>query len=160
MSAFGIFALILTTAYIIYFAVVICRDILAGRKKADSSADSETFDVSAFTQEESIEVKETSGGFAIGETETQTQTVMAPQQDESTESNDEKKESEDLASKITDKMEDIDDCPEFQQEMDAFVFRQHLMNDDGNSHLVRRIEIAAEEPPKPSVSNAPDRDHF
>lgn len=35
MSAFGIFALILTTAYIIYFAAVIIKDVAASRKSPE-----------------------------------------------------------------------------------------------------------------------------
>lgn len=68
MSAFGIFALILTTAYIIYFLVMIARDIATGRKTADDNSTTETFDTS-FMDEQSVEVSETENGFAIGEEE-------------------------------------------------------------------------------------------
>lgn len=68
MSAFGIFALILTTAYIIYFTVVIVRDITVSRKSGNENPQAETFDTS-FMDEQSVEVKETDGGFAVGENE-------------------------------------------------------------------------------------------
>ena len=86
MSAFGIFALILTTAYIIYFAVTISRDVVAGRKKAEDSPESETFEISSSAQEDvesssnklkdtiqhedSVAVVETEdGGFIVGDIE-------------------------------------------------------------------------------------------
>ena len=81
MSAFGIFALILTTVYIIYFAVVIAKDITASKKSPDADSGTETFDVSSFAQEESVEVKEVEGGFAVGDNETSTETVSAPIKD-------------------------------------------------------------------------------
>lgn len=68
MSAFGIFTLILTTAYIIYFTVVIVSDITMGRKSGNENPQAETFDTS-FMDEQSVEVKETDGGFAVGENE-------------------------------------------------------------------------------------------
>ena len=55
MSAFGIFALILTTAYIIYFAVVIIRDVTSSRKSAEDNSETETFDAT-FAEEQCVEV--------------------------------------------------------------------------------------------------------
>lgn len=66
MSAFGIFALILTTAYIIYFSVVIIRDVTSSRKSAEDSSGTETFDAT-FAEEQSVEVTETENGFAVGD---------------------------------------------------------------------------------------------
>lgn len=66
MSAFGIFALILTTAYIIYFSVVIIRDVTSSRKSAEDSSGTETFDAT-FAEEQSVEVTETETGFAVGD---------------------------------------------------------------------------------------------
>lgn len=68
MSAFGIFALILTIAYIIYFTVVIVRDVAAGRKSGDDSSQTETFDTS-FMEEQSVQVTETREGFSVGNQE-------------------------------------------------------------------------------------------
>ena len=72
MSAFGIFALLLTTAYIIYFAVVIVRDIASGRKSGNETNQSEVFDTS-FMEDMSVEVNETDGGFAVGSDEIETE---------------------------------------------------------------------------------------
>lgn len=66
MSAFGIFALILTTAYIIYFSVVIIRDVTTSRKSAEDNSETETFDAT-FAEEQSVEVTETENGFAVGD---------------------------------------------------------------------------------------------
>ena len=68
MSAFGIFALILTTAYIIYFSVVIIRDVTSSRKSAEDNSETETFDAT-FAEEQSVEVIETESGFAVGDNE-------------------------------------------------------------------------------------------
>ena len=57
MSAFGIFALILTTAYIIYFAVIIIRDIANDRKNPEGASNVEIFDVTSFAQEEAMEIR-------------------------------------------------------------------------------------------------------
>lgn len=66
MSAFGIFALILTTAYIIYFSVVIIRDVTSSRKSAEENSGAETFDTT-FAGEQSVEVTETETGFSVGD---------------------------------------------------------------------------------------------
>lgn len=66
MSAFGIFALILTTAYIIYFSVVIIRDVTTSRKSAEDNSETETFNAT-FAEEQSVEVTETENGFAVGD---------------------------------------------------------------------------------------------
>ena len=76
MSAFGIFALILTTAYIIYFAVVIIRDVTSSRKSAEDNSETETFDAT-FAEEQSVEVIETESGFAVGDNEVNAVPVAA-----------------------------------------------------------------------------------
>lgn len=58
MSTFGIFALILTTGYIIYYGVVITRDILSSRKNGEDSSEEEHFDTT-FMVEEPTAVSET-----------------------------------------------------------------------------------------------------
>lgn len=76
MSAFGIFALILTTAYIIYFSVVIIRDVTTSRKSAEENSGTETFDTS-FAEEQSVEVIETETGFAVGDNNVNAEPVAA-----------------------------------------------------------------------------------
>ena len=64
MSPFVIFAISLTIAYVIYYAVMITRD-LYGKKEEDKSNE-EVFDVSSITEEEAaVAVNESDGGFSI-----------------------------------------------------------------------------------------------
>ena len=55
MGAFGIFALILTTAYIIYYAVIITQDVLALKRKEKNSSTAEVLDTS-FMDEQTVYV--------------------------------------------------------------------------------------------------------
>lgn len=76
MSAFGIFALILTTAYIIYFSVVIIRDVTSSRKSVEENSGTETFDTT-FAEEQSVDVIETETGFAVGDNNVNAEPVAA-----------------------------------------------------------------------------------
>lgn len=158
MSAFGIFALILTTAYIIYFMVVIGRDVAASRKTGGEDNQAETFDVSEFAQEESVEVKEISGGFAIGDAETQTETVKAGEEKEPSSSegsiNQEK-----LKEELTDKMEVIEPDEEFEIAMNDIQFREGLNNGTINGNcMIKREVVTAGEPIKEEPGNVQGRD--
>ncbi len=159
MSAFGIFALILTTAYIIYFVVVISRDMISGRKDGDTSSGTETFDVSSFSQEESVEVKEIEGGFAIGESEVPTEIIsVQPQKDEG--GNADKKSTEEITKAMTAGMDDSEKDVEFDVSIDDLHFREELINGNGKSHFVRRVVNAAAEPQTTSADNAPVLDRI
>ena len=64
MSPFLIFAISLTIAYAIYYAVMITRDLYG--KKEESKSNEEVFDVSNITEEETaVAVNESDGGFSI-----------------------------------------------------------------------------------------------
>ena len=64
MSPFVIFAISLTIAYVIYYAVMITRDLYG--KKEENKSNEEVFDVSSITEEESaVAVNESDGGFSI-----------------------------------------------------------------------------------------------
>jgi len=69
MSAFWIFAAILTAAYAIYYAVIISID-LYGKKDNPNQTNVETFDIGDIPQETSKAVEVTEGGFRIGGSET------------------------------------------------------------------------------------------
>ena len=58
MKAYFIFAIALTVAYIIYYAVMIARD-LYGKNGEKIKSGEEEFDVSDFDEEESVSVVET-----------------------------------------------------------------------------------------------------
>ena len=68
MKAYFIFAIALTVAYIIYYAVMIARD-LYGKNGEKIKSGEEEFDVSDFDEEESVSVVENDKGFNIGDTE-------------------------------------------------------------------------------------------
>ena len=64
MSPFVIFAISLTIAYVIYYAVMITRDLYG--KKEENKSNEEVFDVSSITEEEAaVAVNESDGGFSI-----------------------------------------------------------------------------------------------
>ena len=66
MSPFMIFALVLTIAYVLYYAVVIAKD-LQGKKGIVNSTE-EVFDLDDMEEEESVEVSETADSFQVGNT--------------------------------------------------------------------------------------------
>lgn len=89
MKAYFIFAISLTIAYVIYFAVMIARDLYGngGKKKSGE----EEFDVSGFDEEESVSVVENDKGFNIGDNEYETHYIDETQSvSEETNSADEK----------------------------------------------------------------------
>lgn len=68
MRAFWIFAICLTVAYIIYYAVTIVRDLYG--KPGEKKSDEETFEVASSDDEQeeaSISVAESETGFSIGD---------------------------------------------------------------------------------------------
>ena len=79
MNPFFIFVIVLTTAYVIYFAVNIAHDLYG--KKEEKKNTTEEYDVSDMTddgdndadaEEDSIAVIESENGFSIGEQEVET----------------------------------------------------------------------------------------
>lgn len=90
MKAYFIFAVALTVAYIIYYALMITKD-LYGKNGEKKKSGEEEFDVSGFEEEESISVVENDNGFNIGDNEYETHYVDETQNvSEETESTDEK----------------------------------------------------------------------
>lgn len=61
-----IFALVLTIAYVLYYAVVVAKD-LQGKKGIVNSTE-EVFDLDDMEEEESVEVSETADSFQVGNT--------------------------------------------------------------------------------------------
>lgn len=59
-----IFALVLTIAYAIYYAVVIAKDLQG--KKGRTNSTEEVFDLDGMEEEESVEVSEAGDGFQVG----------------------------------------------------------------------------------------------
>lgn len=161
MSAFGIFAMLLTTALIAYYAVTISRDVAAGQKKADDSSESEIFELSPSSEREaddscrteSVAVYETENGFVVGQSETKSETILAPATDE-TESQPVQKSASENAAAIDDKLEDTDEQVNFEKAYDQDDFDQFIINqNNGNSHLFHKTETVAGEPLKPVSQN-------
>lgn len=73
MSPFLIFALVLTIAYLIYYGVIIVRDLQG--KKGRTASTEEVFDLEGMESEELVEVRETGGNFHIGGTDMSKETV-------------------------------------------------------------------------------------
>ena len=66
MSPFVIFAISLTIAYVIYYAVMITRDLYG--KKEEAKSNEEVFDISNMTEEEAaVAVNESDGGFSVAD---------------------------------------------------------------------------------------------
>lgn len=90
MKTYFIFAIVLTVAYIIYYAVMITRD-LYGKGGEKTKSGEEEFDVSGLDEEESVSVVENDNGFNIGDNEYETHYVDETQHvSEETEATDEK----------------------------------------------------------------------
>lgn len=67
MSSFMIFALVLTIAYAIYYAVVIAKDLQG--KKGHTHSTEEVFDLTDMEEEESVQVSESGDSFHVGDSE-------------------------------------------------------------------------------------------
>ena len=66
MSPFLIFAISLTIAYAIYYAMMITRDLYG--KKEEAKSNEEEFDISNITKEEAaVAVNESDGGFSVAD---------------------------------------------------------------------------------------------
>lgn len=68
MSAFWVFAICLTVAYIIYYAVTVARDLYG--KQGEKKSDEETFEVASSdddAEEAGVSVSENEAGFRIGD---------------------------------------------------------------------------------------------
>ncbi len=66
MSPFVIFAISLTIAYVIYYAVMITRDLYG--KKEETKSNEEVFDISNMAEEDAaVAVNESDGGFSVAD---------------------------------------------------------------------------------------------
>lgn len=112
MSPFVIFVIVLTVIYIIYYAVMITRDLYG--KKEEHKSQEEVFDVSDMVEEETaVSVHENDNGFSVADKEYETMNLH--DEDEATSSSEgtngdaksekpaSKNVAEDLAHKVEDK---------------------------------------------------------
>lgn len=71
MKSYFIFAIVLTVAYLVYYAVVIVQDLYG--KKGTDRTDEEVFDLGAPEEEESVVVTESDMGFNVGNEQYETE---------------------------------------------------------------------------------------
>lgn len=164
MSAFGIFALILTTAYIIYFSVVIIRDVTSSRKSAEENSGAETFDT-IFAGEQSVEVIETETGFAVGDNNVNAEPVAAVDTNiPETTASEADKEAQALAiqEKLDADARDIEDSRVYEKAFTDEDFDELLQGNSGQIDnegcLITRIP--AEESVKTQAEDAPAVDEY
>ena len=84
MKSYFIFAVVLTVAYLIYYAVIIVQDLYG--KKGTGKTDEEVFDLGAPDDEQSVDVTESETGLSIGsekyETEAEPAALPAAQEED------------------------------------------------------------------------------
>lgn len=164
MSAFGIFALILTTAYIIYFSVMIIRDVTSIRKSAEENSGTETFDTT-FAGEQSVEVIETETGFAVGDNNVNAEPVAAIEATiPETSSSEADREAQALAiqEKLDADAQDIEQSRVYEKAFTDEEFDELLQGNNGQIDnagcLITRIP--AEESAKTRAEDAPAVDEY
>ena len=83
MESYLIFAIVLTVAYIIYYAVIIAQELYG--KKREEKTEEEVFDLDP-SEEESVAVTESDTGFSVGgeQYETEGSTATEEQQEPET----------------------------------------------------------------------------
>lgn len=64
MKSYFIFTIVLTVAYLVYYAVIIVQDLYG--KKGNSKPEEEVFDLGAPEDEQSVSVTESDTGFNVG----------------------------------------------------------------------------------------------
>ena len=158
MNPFFIFVIVLTTAYVIYFAVNIAHDLYG--KKEEKKNTTEEYDVSDMTgngdngadaEEDSIAVVESENGFSIGEQEVETcvDAVSDTDEDDGTSAKDdaddshadsEAKESyiERVKAAVSEKMEEPDvylSNPMYDEELTKRLLANGLADDNSGPNI-------------------------
>ena len=146
MSPFVIFVIVLTIIYIIYYAVMITRDLYG--KKEDHKKQEEVFDVSAMVEEAAVSVHESDNGFSVADKEYETLNLHDENEAPSStdgESGDAKSEkqspknvAENLAHKFEKKSDEIQ--PSMSDGMYADDFYQTLLNGNRTNRPQIKIE--------------------
>src|SRR5574344_2429937 len=128
MSPFLKFAIVLTVAYVIYYCVMIIRDLYG--KKDEVKTNEEVFDVSELEEQEAaVTVSESENGFSVADKQYETlrheDDVIPAQQEEQPlydiKQPEQKSVAENLEEQMQDKMEDTDMFMENQLMQDDFT---------------------------------------
>lgn len=89
MKSYFIFTIVLTVAYLVYYAVIIVQDLY--EKKGNGKPEEEVFDLGAPEDEQSVSVTESDTGFNVGnekyETDVAPTASPTPQETETAENN-------------------------------------------------------------------------
>ncbi len=159
MSAFGIFALILTIAYIIYFSVVIVRDVAVGRKAKDDGPQAETFDTS-FMEDQPVKVAETKEGFSIGDNEISATPVAEISSDLTEELENKSAETEALKTKLAETMpEEVEVIAEVSLDENEMMDSLQGLSATPDAKNIWVKRISAEEN-NPTDNDAGGLDHY
>lgn len=75
MKSYFIFAVVLTVAYLIYYAVIIVQDLYG--KKGTGKTDEDVFDLGVPDDEQSVDVTESETGFSVGSEKYETEAEPA-----------------------------------------------------------------------------------
>lgn len=172
MNAFVIYALGLTGLYLIYYSVIIARDVVANHRKRTADSTTETFTISSSDspsnqgreergggegeegQEQTVMVSETANGFTVGTTEVAAVTVKATPNPEPTPAPAEAKPAQKSAEQIQEEFDKSDMTKVinviYQQQLDADEYiamqQNHLPPIDNGKAMVNRIPTDQPEP--------------
>ena len=146
MSPFVIFVIVLTIIYIIYYAVMITRDLYG--KKEDHKTQEEVYDGGVVEEEAAVSVHESDNGFSVADKEYETLNLHDENEAPSStdgESGDAKSEkqspknvAENLAHKFEKKSDEIQ--PSMSDGMYADDFYQTLLNGNRTNRPQIKIE--------------------
>lgn len=104
MKAYFIFVITLTIIYIVYYAVMITKDLHGNGEKKKS--EEEEFDVGEFDAEESVSVVENDKGFNVGDNEYETHYVDEIQSVSEDKEPDDEKHKQDVVESINNRIEE------------------------------------------------------
>ena len=147
MSPFVIFVIVLTVIYIIYYAVMITRDLYG--KKEEHKSQEEVFNVSDMVEEETaVSVHESDNGFSVADKEYETMNLhdedeaKPSSEDTSGDAKSEKPASKNVAKDLSHKVEEKCDVaqPFMSYGMYADDFYKNLINGNRTNRPQIKIE--------------------
>ena len=178
MSPFLIFAISLTVAYAIYYAVMITRELYG--KKEEAKSNEEVFDISNITEEEAaIAVNESDGGFSVADkqcdtsfqdvtsydegygmgTENNGMSCYSPETDSSSREDDvdEDEENDVNQQKPKNTAESLQEKMDGQMESTSPIWIDGLWQDDFTESLLKQGET---KPGQPNIKTIPVKDEI
>ena len=178
MSPFLIFAISLTIAYAIYYAVMMTRDLYG--KKEEAKSNEEVFDISNITKEEAaVAVNESDGGFSVADkqydtsfqdgtsydegygmgTENNGMSCYSPETDSSSKEDDvdEDEENDVNQQKPKNTAESLQERVSDQMENTSSIWINGLWQDEFTESLLRQGET---KPGQPNIKTIPIKDEI